>query len=265
MLRKRHRKNKFGYSRKILPIMILILLGLIIILFLKSNFLKIQFIDVSLNNIACAKEQEVSNKSNLLGQNIFLIDQKKISADLKKSYICIKNIKLSKSLPSRVKLEALGRNPIALIFSIKDFDASTSALIENMATPSATQAGEAYLIDEEGVIFAKDTDSLHLAKIAVFGVDISIGMEFPEYLKKTLNILEELTRLGIENKKTYIFNNLLITTSSPKVVFNFAREIDIQIASLQLIVQKAKIDESRLEFIDLRFDKPLIKIAPKKK
>lgn len=265
MLRRRHKKNKSGFSRKIVPLIILILFILGLSLFFKSNFLKVQFVDVSLNNAGCSDEKGVIDKSNLLGQNIFFIDQKKLSENIKQSFVCIKSVNLSKSLPSRVKLDVLGRNPTARFYSVKTFDASASALIESMATSSASQVGDVYLVDEEGVIFAKDTTAQDLPKVTIFGLDLSIGMDFTDSLKKTLRILEELKHLGIENKETYIFNDFLITTSYPKVVFNLSRDIDIQIASLQLIVQKAKINSEVLEFIDLRFDKPLIKFAPKKK
>ena len=51
---------------------------------------------------------------------------------------------------------------------------------------------------------------------------------------------------------------------NPKVFFRLDNEIDLQLASLQLILEKAKIDERILEFIDLRFDKPIVRFAPKK-
>lgn len=263
-MRKRHKNTKLRYLRKIVPAVIVGLLILTLILFFKSNFFKVQFVNVTLNNTGCTDEKRVSDKSSLYGQNIFFIDQKKISENIKRSFVCVKNINFSKSLPNKIKLDIIGRTPTAILFSIKDWEASASSLIEAVATPSATQAGEAYLVDEEGVVFAKDINAGSFPEVTIFGLDLSMGMDFPDSLKKTLKILEELRHQGIDNKKTYIFNNLLITTSYPKVVFNLDSDIDTQIASLQLIVQKAKIDNSELEFIDLRFDKPVVKYAPNK-
>ncbi|MBI4038755.1 hypothetical protein HY384_02235 [Candidatus Daviesbacteria bacterium] len=52
-------------------------------------------------------------------------------------------------------------------------------------------------------------------------------------------------------------------SNNPRIIFRLSNSLDVQLASLQLILGKAKIDGSRLEFIDLRFDKPVLKFTPK--
>ena len=155
-------------------------------------------------------------------------------------------------------MDIIGRIPEAALYSIKNWEASASSLIENLATPSANSTDEPSLIDDEGIIFSKG-DSLVLPKIYFFG-DKPIN----NYLAKALSILKSLKDQGLNNSHIFIFNNFFITSGNPKVVFDLSEDIDIQIASLQLIVQKAKIGSSKLEFIDLRFDKPVVKYAPKK-
>lgn len=224
----------------------------------KSNFFVIKQIDIEVDKASCFDVNNLKQKSNLSGQNFFLVDEKKVTEKLKRNFICIKNINFSKSLPNRIKLDIIGRTPAASLYSIKNWEASASSLIENTATPSVSLADEPNWIDDEGIIFSKG-ESLVLPKIYFFGEKLT-----NDYLAKALNILKSLKDLRLDNSNIFIFNNFFITFGQPKIVFDLNGDIDIQIASLQLILQKAKIDSSKLEFIDLRFDKPIVKFAPKK-
>ena len=243
---------------KIKSALFLAVLLLLLFIIFKSNFFVIKQLDVTSEKANCIDINNLKEKSNLAGQNFFLVDEKKVEEALKRNFICIKNINFSKSLPDKIKLNIVGRVAVANFYLMKNWEASASALIENTATPSAEQIGDAYFLDDEGVIFSKG-DSLVLPKIYFFE-----DKPTDDYLKKTLKILSTLRNLSINNSQNYIFNNFFITTGQSKIVFNLSQDIDVQIASLQLIVQNAKIDSSKLEFIDLRFDKPVVKYAPKK-
>ncbi len=234
-----------------------VLLLMLLIIF-KSNFFTIKQINIKSAKVSCIDEKSLKEKSNLFGQNFFLVDEKKVKEVIKKNFICIKDINLSKNLPDKIKLDIIGRIPAVSLYSIKNWEASASSLIENVATPSADLTDEPNLIDDEGIIFSKG-DFQFLPKIYFFG-DKPAG----DYLAKALNILKSLKDLSLDNSHIFIFKNFFITSGNPKVVFDLDEDIDIQIASLQLIVQKAKIDSSKLMFIDLRFDKPVVKYAPKK-
>ena len=86
-------------------------------------------------------------------------------------------------------------------------------------------------------------------------------------MKTSLQILRAVKKLGFDSLTTQILDNFFLiypTSLSPKVIFRLDQRIDVQIASLQLILEKAKMYSESLEFIDLRFDKPIVKFAPKK-
>ena len=237
---------------------VIIFLVFSIFLFSSSDFFIIRNIEISSEKIGCANDGELKDAAGLFGKNFFILDIKNIEISLKKKFICIKDITLSRLLPNRIRLEVQGRDPAASLVSIKDFEASASSLIENTATPSATQRGDTFVVDDEGVVFLKSSFINDIPKIFVFGTLQD------DYLKKSLKILRQLKSFGIDNKEISLINNLFIVSSIPKIVFRLDQDVDLQIASLQLILQRAKIDSKELEFIDLRFDKPVLKFAPKK-
>lgn len=265
MLRRSLNRNKIFTKNKILLLIILILPPVFFFGILRSDVFTIKKIEVKNDRANCINEDILISKSTILGKNFFLIDEKKTTEILKGSFICILNINYSKNLPNKVTLNVIGRKSVAVISSFKDLQASASALIEDIATPSAVFVDETYLVDRQGVVFSKGNIP-SLPHISIIGQDLAVGINFGnDYLNKTLKILPELKQLNIKSNQMFIFNNLFISKGHLKIVFDLRANVDVQIASLQLIVQKAKMDSAVLEFIDLRFDKPIVKFAPKKK
>lgn len=265
-MRERDRKIK---SKIFLKLIAVVSLGFVLFLFFlifKSNYFRIKIVNIKIDGVSCVDEKSLTERSAFLGQNIFYTEQKKIIDQLKKDFICIKKINLSKKIPDRVILHIEERKGVATLFTIKNWEASASSFIENTASISAFPQDNGFLVDEEGVVFAKTDNMANLPRLGVVGLDIVIGFNLEnDYLRKSLKLQSELTQLGVDSSYSIIFNKLLISQLRPKVIFNLEENIDMQIASLQLILQKAKIDSEDLEFIDLRFDKPIVRNVPKKK
>ena len=256
----RSRRSSTNKNRKFLLLLIPAIFIILVVFIFKSNFLKITQIEV-LSNANCVDES-IKDKSNLLNKNLFFLNQDQLSNEIKGKFICIKKVKFSKILPSKIRLEVEGRAPMFKLALIKDWEASAASLIDNTATPSA-HLTEIFISDEEGVIFSKENVE-NLPVINYLGKDISIGV-VDDLLKKAVIILPKLNSEGLQTKNTYILSNLFILNTTPKVIFDLNEDINMQFASLQLILHKAKIEGVALELIDLRFDKPVIKYAPKKK
>ncbi len=248
------KKRRVIPKKIILPIFLFFFIFLFFIFF-KSGIFSIKYISLEKENTDCLIEDKIKNES--LGLNIFLINEGSITQSIKRNFICVKNIRFSKALPDKLKIDISGRMAAAKLTSAS-FEASSSSLIENEATPSAN--GEMYLLDDEGVVFSKG--NLDVPEIFSLGKSVSLGYQ-DNYLK-ALKILKSLKNFNLDSKQNYIFNNLFITNSTPKIIFKLDISIEPQIASLQLIQREAKINNKDLEFIDLRFDKPVVKYAPKK-
>ena len=238
--------------------LILVLIVFFISLFLYKNIFKIKTVDIQSEKVDCADNLQIKNSTNFLGQNIFLTNKNSVELDFKKKFICIKEINLSKKIPGKIILKILGREAKATVYE---------------ASPSAQATPSGFLVDDEGVIFSKDSNSELNPKIFIENSNLSLGKNLP-VIKQVLLALDKIGKFGLDNKISQILNNSLIIFSSPKIVFQLDDKIDSQIASLQLILEKAKInrrtiptdvgmDSEIFEFIDLRFDKPVIKIAPK--
>ncbi len=96
-----------------------------------------------------------------------------------------------------------------------------------------------------------------------FKIDKSEG----SFLNNALKILDKIKTFGVTTKKSWVSGEFFIINPDimdPKIIFRLDSQIDIQLASLQLILTEAKIDLKELTFIDLRFDKPIVRFAPKK-
>lgn len=253
-------------SRKIFYLKIILLslvIFIILAIFLRTNLFAIKTVDLETENTNCVSKDQIKKIINIFEQNFFLLKNQPIERNLREKFICIRRVNLAKSFPGKVKLKIFGREPVAKIFSLKDQMATESAQLENIATPSANLQ-DGYLIDNEGVIFSKDSNNLEIPRILVLGSELSVGKKFDNNnLGDSLKIIEKVKELGISLETVVSGDNSVIIFSKPKIIFKLDN-IDPQIASLQLILRTAKIESNQLEFIDLRFDKPIVRMLPKK-
>lgn len=263
--KKRELSTKRNLSRVLIACFVLIL-ALSVLLIFKSGIFNIKTIEVNvINNLGCASLDQLKDASQLLGQNIFWVSNVTTSKNIKNKFVCVKEVGLSKQFPDIVKLDVLGREPKAKLLNLPHM-ATASANLENIATPSAEQPLDIFLVDEE-VIFAKDTNRFLVPKIFLRDFNLSEGRKADYLIKEVLNILEKLKSFGLNIQTTQIINQFLVIfpeNLQPKIIFRLGKDINAQIASLQLILKIAKIDSSSVEFIDLRFDKPVVRFAPKK-
>ncbi|MBI2019885.1 FtsQ-type POTRA domain-containing protein [Candidatus Daviesbacteria bacterium] len=234
--------------------------------------------DLEINNeqINCANEEMIKNSSDLLSKNILFVNPSEVENNLKTKFICIKSVNLKKIFPDKVNLQITGRIPVAIL-SIEDVQiASPSALLQKFqeSTVSAESTNSAlfdfsnltsksnFLVDGEGVVFAPFSDQINLPKI-YYDEMINLGQKGDDSIKNSLQILEKVKSFGLEVKEAKIYMQNLLLASNPRIIFKL-EDIEKQLASLQLILNQAKMNEDYLEFIDLRFDKPIVKFAPKK-
>lgn len=263
------RKSRKGFIKfpKIIFLFLAIVIILIVFLFIRSGFFNIKQIEVQGDKTDCADSDQLKKISNLFGQNFFFFDYKKLKEKLKEKFICIKNVSFNRLIPDKVKIDITSRKPTAILLKIKEKQASSSSLIENIATPEASIIQDSYMIDNEGIIFAKDIDDSNTPKIYIYDKDISVGRKLENnFIYYSLKILDKIKTFGVVAKKNWIMEDFFVInpdSSDPKIIFRLNDQIDIQLASLQFILAEAKIDLRELTFIDLRFDKPIVRFAPK--
>lgn len=240
-------------NKKLFIVIFLVL----IVLLGGSEIFKIEDIEVGGEQIECVSEQAVKQSLDLMSKNFLLVDLKNQEKNLEK-FICIKKAEIVFRLPKKIRVSLSARKRAAVIIPL---EATAPSFLENLATPGANLKKQ-FIVDDEGMIFAEKYFD-NLTRIYVHQSNITLGKKIEE-IKKVLKIIDKVNRLGIEEKQTALFNNFFLINpyNSPKIIFRLP-DIENQLASLQLILEKAKIDDMKLEFIDLRFDKPVVKFAPK--
>lgn len=275
------RKKSISLFKLFLPIFGILLIVFSFFLF-RSNFFTIKKVEVETEKINCADYNQVRDSSELFGKNFFFLNSSRIENYLKKKFICIKAVEISRIFPDKVKLRAFGRNAEAILASIKSEEAINSAILENFAYVSATPSAQAtpsasfnfsidapsenFLVDSEGVIYSTNIEQVNVPKIYFYGQNLILGRKIEgDLIKNTLKILDKVKSFAVDIKEAKIYSkSLLLINSSPRIIFKLDLGVDTQLASLQLILNQAKINKDYIEFIDLRFDKPIIKLAPKK-
>lgn len=257
------RKRKL---RRIVPALFIALVFLAIFLIVKLNFFTVKSIEVQIKKTDCTDKDKIKDVAGLLGQNIFFINQSRIETELKRKFFCIKSVEISKIFPNKIELEVLGREPAIIVAVLQDKEATQSAILEEFSDASSS-AQFSFVVDNEGIVYSTNIEQINAPNIYVSGFSVTLGQKIKEKLiANILKILEKVKHFGIEIKevKMYSQKNLLIN-GTLRIIFRIDDGIDEQIASLQLILEEARIYSNSLEFIDLRFDKPIVRFAPKKK
>lgn len=265
---RRRRKHKF-LKIKFLAAGLIIIISIFAIISIK--FFTIRNVLVA-GNISCIDDIKKIKTSNILGQNLLVVNEKKLEEDILKRYFCVKRISLKRKFPDRVDIELFERVPKLNVIAV-DMEASSSAdIMENLAVDASPSSKikldslakkGSFVADDEGVIFA-NVSREDLPKIYMW-TDLKLGQRLKDNLAgKILDIIRQLNVFGINTGKSILNSNgTYLMYSDPFVYFNLKGNLDLQIASLQLILKEAKI-YSNVEYVDLRFDKPVIKLAPKK-
>lgn len=281
-------KKSNRYKRLVKLTFIILFLLLLFFWISKFNLLSIKKVDLlTKNKIDCTDDTQLIQTAQLFGKEIFF-DLNDSKDSIKKKFFCIKEVIIEKKFPNGIKLIVAGREPFAKLIYLRNKEASISAFLDNIATPSSEASVEAFLMDDEGVIFSKDNNNLDISKIFLIQSEISLflGEKIDNnIISPVTKILAKVKSFGLNTNSSLLTNSSFIIFSDPKVAFKLDNKVDTQIASLQLILGKAKInrgtisseernrdiiptdvgiDPSKMDFIDLRFDKPVIKNVSKK-
>ncbi len=185
---------------------------------------------------ACFNENSQA-LTKLKNKNLIILSTGKEQETLAKSASCIKEVKIQKIYPSKLKLSVIFFQPVAKI------------------------DGSQFQVTGSGLVTEKTTDSLPTIFIPA-KVELGLGktIEDPQVLF-ALNITEEL------EKSDFIPANIRILDAGDVAVYStteavalFSSQLDgnFQVDSLQSILAKAKIDAAKIEKVDLRFAKPVL-------
>lgn len=270
------RRLKFQ-KKRIFYFLIILSLGALLLFILKQDYFRLKKITVNPKNLSCASEQEIIQNSHFLNTPFFLVNTLEAETILRKRFPCIEKIKVIKKLPDLAEINIDQRVAIAVVnqvpIKLRQIDLS---LIE--ATPSSQEAkldfsineasvSNKFIVDKTGFIFSKlGGEKQNLPEIYFIEENMDIGKFVTNTVfTNILSILDKLKEFEIPIKSVKIEDNKLLIDAEVKIAFSLKKDYARQLASLQLILQKAKIESKLIDMIDLRFDKPIIIYSPNAK
>lgn len=223
---------------------LLLYIGSAIANFLKvSDYFKIKEVMALNGNVSSGLIREFK------GVNIFTVGLRKISLDIQRMYPENKLIRVSRSMPDQLVIEFRKRIPVATV-----------------------KLNKYFFTDCQGVLFATPLDQtkIYIPVIEGLGnkiVDARIGARYqiPE-LKSAINLIVAAHALGITKK--YPIKNIVV--SNPDFIeFTLTNGLKVKITEVKLIdrlgilfslISKTNLDLNKVEYIDLRFNDPTIKL-----
>lgn len=225
------------------------------------NFFTINKIVVKNDGAICLEEGDFVRSLRLLGKNILTaakIDEK----NLLDRYPCVKYFDVQKKLPNELVITAISRQPLARVaeydlpLDLKEATPSSqTALVDWSIPPSSSPY---YIVDDWGVIF-NTTESTQSAVLYIANEQIKYGSKLSSEMFNKINLIfKKSAQINEDIQFGKIINDTMLVKTNKKLVFSLSKDIDRQVASLQLILEKAKINGRSVDTIDLRFDKPVV-------
>ncbi len=264
-----------GHSKKrkiLLTISSLILL--ISSLFLLFWFFKVLKVVAISENAKCLDGVNLESEAGVLGQSIFLVDKNKIEAKLRKKYSCIGSVEVKRKFPFEVIVKVSGKRAVfELVLNKEPIFGEINLMEASSSTQEATiniepnrGSGESFLVDFEGKIFAKALENEGIQKIEYVRDSLEVGqiIESPK-VRNAIIIFEKLKEYQVPVTRVVWDGDMLFFDDKPQLLFSLIRDPARQSASLQLILQKAKMNSKEMDKIDLRFDKIVVVYSPKRK
>ncbi len=241
---------------------IIILSAVISILLLQSKFFLISDITLSPQNLSCATKSQVINQSGLLGKSIFLIKNEEVKKNLKK-FLCIGDVSVTKNYPRTLQLDVTERKPVLILNILKpkkiDLDSPESS---NSSAEATLASGEKFAVDKSGFVFSK-------AEVAgITNIDW-VTDNIKEGDSVDIGVINNCLQIIAAIKDKQLIRNInvwgenITVNATEKLTFSGRKDIGLQLISLQLIQQKAKMSSEVIQSADFRFDKPVVVYYPK--
>lgn len=236
-------KGLWRKSKKLIknPKTLLIILAVLaVLLCLEGDFLKIKTVSCRIDENECPPELKSPLTDYFLGKNIFLVGIRDLEKDLGEKYPWIEKQTAVKIFPDRLDFRFTNRQILAAI------------------------AGDSFaLVDESGLVVKISKSSGDYPVVSLLSkVSIALGQRIDQpSLAETLQILKHLRLRLLEPKRAEIGPPGKITIwfrDGSQAVFSSENDIIRQLDSLQLILNRTKMEGKQFKKIDLRFDKPVI-------
>lgn len=246
------------FLKKNIVVVSLLLLFLISILVGIWNIRKYEIYDITGDSISSQVNQDIDKylEENITGKNFFTIYSKNIAKGMENNLVYVENARVEKKLPNK------------LIVFLRLYQPSLVAKTKN---------SDCYLLSSEGIVLEKLCDGEGLecctsyAKEKSFPFLTTSDVDIVNYQesKKKLLVMDSIQKLlGLVRKFGYMVEDITLSNNIVKIkekegrvtVFSVAEDLDIQLQRYYVVMGKIRQDEINWGSIDLRFERPVMKI-----
>lgn len=236
----------FRKTKKIVPalgkIFLFLPVPVVFLLFyflLKSDFFAIRYVECKAGEKICTPETEKSFLT-LIGQNIWTINIDKEQERIKNSSFVFNEVEISKVWPNKLKLDIFLRKPVGRVsFDKKDY----------------------FVFSDDGMIISRQEEFDRVLPLVIVyeKFPLNLGVQANE-LAGAAGLFTALTVYGINGSGYNLHEDGYLSIRLPdqsEVIFSLEKDMEKQVASLQLILSRSKIEGKPFSKLDLRFDKPV--------
>lgn len=241
--KRKKRKKLILFFKTTLSFLVFAGLIILVVLFFQGSYFNLKKIDCQIENKECSDEEKIIF-ADLLGENIFLarVDnfEQKVLADSWQ----FESVEIEKKLPDRILIKLKTRQPFFnLTFDEKNW----------------------WLIDDQGfVLQGRNNSASDLPQVFYTStIDLKVGQKLEQLvLDSVILMLKQLKEEKlISYQKILVQDNLISLTTSENMVASFSaqKNMQLQVDSLLFILRLSKIEGKLPKFLDLRYDKPVVR------
>lgn len=215
--------------------LILAILFLLLIASAGLFFLGISNVEVVGGN-GCVDQKAIIDQFR--GKNLLTISPKTTELAIKESYKCVKFVTVQKKYPTILKITVEIDRPIVKVGDKNIYLTENGFVLENADQKNLP----AIFFDRE--------------------VEFKVGEKLADETSLfTLLLISQIEKTDFVATSARILNPGLISVynrENQAVIFTSEKEAEKQVDALQLVLSESRIDPSKIEKIDLRFEKPTI-------
>lgn len=172
------------------------------------------------------------------GKNVLFIDTRELQKNIEANYYTVADISIKKKIPSTLIFTYKPRRPVA-------------QLVHN---------NQYFLIDAHGFIFAVVNNPASVPIIDSQTGIPAIGMIFEDTYKNVFIFLNALNGSGtVVSSVTIAYPTKIIFKSDELEIVSDNKGDEKRVASLQMLLNGLKIEGRRPTYVDVRFDKPVVR------
>lgn len=238
---------------------IVVLLGAVVYLFVRSDLFLIHQLKVQLSS-QCATDDRIKDAAGVWGKSFFTINKADISQKILDKFIALASVEVKKDWPDKLTLIAECRKPLVQIVKAS-FSGSNLQETSNAAGVTIPDnVGTVLLSDARGTIF-KSQPNLDLSlPVFLIAEELSVGSKLDSIAQRVaIDAVETSQQEGFFSQSVVFFDDLIQVNFSNGTILKMTKASSPnKLSDLDLILKKIKLDGRQVRQIDLRFDKPII-------